>query len=321
MLARRIAKSSNPLLADVRWPVFEAVGARDGPRLSLLAGVHGCEYPAIAAVRRFMTGLDTARLSGSILAVPVVSPTSFTGRSAFVVPEDGQNLNRAFPGDPNGSFTDALADHVFREFIEPAEIVIDVHGGDLFEALEPFALYDVSPQEEFARRLAQAYGLRYVIRNQESLLSGTTSAAAAAAGSSAIIAEAGGCGLLTEEDVHRHLLGLRGALTAAGMLDYEPLAPPAEQFLVRTFTWQRSRGGGWWQAEVDVGDVVADGQRLGEVLNPFGDELEIVRAQHAGVVLFRTMSPAVAADGLLLAVGGDLTELGASPATGANLGA
>jgi uncharacterized protein len=172
MIERRIVTSPNPLLADVRWPVFEAVGARDGPRLSLLAGVHGCEYPAIAAVRRFMAGLDTGRLSGSILAVPTVSPTSFARRSAFVVPEDGRNLNRSFPGDPNGSFTDALADHVFREFIAPAEMVIDLHGGDLFEALEPFALYDRSPQEQIAQRLGRAYGLTYVIRNQSSGLGG-----------------------------------------------------------------------------------------------------------------------------------------------------
>jgi uncharacterized protein len=309
MIERRIVTSPNPLLADVRWAVFEAVGARDGPRLSLLAGVHGCEYPAIAAVRRFMAGLDTGRLSGSILAVPTVSPTSFARRSAFVVPEDGRNLNRSFPGDPNGSFTDALADHVFREFIAPAEMVIDLHGGDLFEALEPFALYDRSPQEQIAQRLGRAYGLTYVIRNQSSGLGGRTSAAAAAAGIPAIVAEAGGCGLLSEEDVQRHLRGLRGALTAARMLDDEPVVAPAEQFLVDTFTWQRCRHAGWWQAEVRVGDEVADGQRIGAVLDPFGEEVEVVRAPHAGVALFLTSSPAVGDDGLLLGLGGDLTRL------------
>jgi predicted deacylase len=131
VLERRVETSANPQLAGVRWPVLEVVGAREGPRLSLLAGVHGCEYPAIAAVRRFIAAVDSARLSGSIMAVPVVSPTSFAARSAFVVPEDGRNLNRSFPGDPGGCFTEALADHVFRAFIEPADLLIDLHGGDL----------------------------------------------------------------------------------------------------------------------------------------------------------------------------------------------
>jgi uncharacterized protein len=309
VVARRIETSPNPRLAGVRWPVLEVVGARDGPRLSLLAGVHGCEYPAIAALRRFMSEVDSARLSGSILAVPVVSPTSFAARSAFVVPEDGRNLNRSFPGNYTGSFTEALADHVFRAFIEPAHLLIDLHGGDLFEALEPFVIYDASPHEQTTQRLARAYGLKYVIRNHASDLAATTSGAAAAAGIPAIIAEAGGCGLLVEQDVQRHLRGLRGALTAAGMLEANPTTESVEQVLIDTFTWLRCRAAGWWQAEVTVGETVTEGQLLGAVLDGFGDEQETVRAPHTGVVIFLTTSPAVADNGLLMAIGGDLTGL------------
>lgn len=148
-----------------------------------------------------------------------------------------------------------------------------------------------------------------MIRNQSSGLGGTTSAAAAAAGIPAIVAEAGGCGLLTEEDVEHHLRGLRGALTAVGMLDDAPVVAPDEQFLVDTFTWQRCVHAGWWQAEVRVGDDVSHGQRIGAVLDPFGEESEVVSAPHDGVVLFLTRSPAVADDGLLLGLGGDLTRL------------
>ncbi len=305
VIERRVETSPNPGLAGVEWPVLEVVGARDGPRLSLLAGVHGCEYPAIAAVRRFISEIDARQLSGSILAVPIVSPTSFAARSAFVVPEDGRNLNRSFPGDPDGSFTEALADHVFHAFIEPADLLIDLHGGDLFEALEPFVIYDASPCEETAERLARAYGLKYVIRNRASELAATTSGAAAAAGIPAIIAEVGGCGLLVEQDVQRHLRGLRGALAAAGMLDGQPSNGQVEQVLIGTFTWLRCNRGGWWQAEVTAGESVNEGQRLGAILDPFGEQQETISAPHAGVVLFLTTSPAVATDGLLLAVGGD----------------
>ena len=70
MIDRRVITSENPTLAGLQWPVFEARGDRDGPRLTLMAGIHGCEYPAIAAVRTFMRELDTSELAGSILAVP-----------------------------------------------------------------------------------------------------------------------------------------------------------------------------------------------------------------------------------------------------------
>ena len=186
MVDRRVVRFSAPALSELEWPVFEATGSRDGPRLCLLAGVHGCEYPAIAAVVRFMRELDTSGLAGSIVAVPIVSPSSYVARSPFVVPEDGRNLNRSFPGDPDGSFSQVLAHHVFTEFISPSDLLIDLHGGDMVEALEPFALYDNSPQRETADRLARAFGFGYVVCDSTEALGGTTSGAAAAAGIAAV---------------------------------------------------------------------------------------------------------------------------------------
>ena len=309
MINRRVVTSANPVLADVQWPVFEAHGRRDGPRLTLLAGIHGCEYPAIAAVRTFMRELDTADLAGSILAVPIASPTSFAGRSAFVVPEDGRNLNRAFPGRADGSFTDALADHVFREFIAESELLVDLHGGDLFEALAPFVIYDDSPQRDAAHRLAAAFNFPWVICQRGGDLRGMTSAAAAEAGIPAITAEAGGRGLLESDAVALHLDGLRNALRAVGMLEGPVAASPAAQHLAEDFRWLHGTHPGWWQSEVEVGAMVRAGERLGTILDPFGDELEEVTAPLPGVVAFLTSSPAVAAGGLLLAIAGELTAL------------
>jgi uncharacterized protein len=308
-ISRRVVTSALPALSGLQWPVFEATGAHDGPRLLLMSGIHGCEYPAIAAVRRFMRELDPGQLSGSITAVPFASPTSFSGRSAFVVPEDGRNINRSFPGDPDGSFTEQLAHHLFTEFMTPADLVIDLHGGDLFEALEPFAIYEDSDQRETARRMASAFGLPYVICDPSSDLTGMTCQAAAAAGKPAIVAEAGGCGLLEEEAVALHLGGLANCLRAVGMLPGEPRRLIAEQWLARAFDWSRCEGAGWWQSEVTVGQEVAAGERLGAVQDPFGDETEVITAPIAGVVGFVTSSPAVGDDGLLLAIMGELSPL------------
>ena len=96
-------------------PAYEARGASGGPHVALIGGIHGCEYSSIAAVTRFMNELDSAELVGSITAVPVVSMQSFRQRSAFVVPEDGKNLNRTFPGSYEGTYTDALARSIFDQ--------------------------------------------------------------------------------------------------------------------------------------------------------------------------------------------------------------
>jgi predicted deacylase len=303
VVTRRLARSQHPVLKDLEWPVFEAAGQRDGPRACLLAGVHGCEYSSIAALVRFMRELDVSALTGSILAVPVVSPTSFAARSPFVVPEDGRNLNRSFPGDPDGSFTQVLAHHVFTEFVAGSDLLIDLHGGDMVEALEPFALYDDSPVRDTAERLARAYGLPYVVCDTTDTLGGTTSAAAAAAGIPGVTAEAGGRGLLEPVEVERHLRGLSSALRAAGVLDGEPDPPPAEQQLVERFLWLRTPVRGWWQPAVDVGDNVRAGDQLGTVLDGFGDTLEVITAPEPGALLFLTSSPAVQAGGLLAGLG------------------
>jgi uncharacterized protein len=306
VVTRRLVRSSNPVLNGLEWAVFEAVGARDGPRACLLAGVHGCEYSSIAALVRFMRELDVSAVTGTIAAVPVVSPTSFAARSPFVVPEDGRNLNRSFPGDPDGSFAPVLAHHVFSEFVAGSDLLIDLHGGDMVEALEPFALYDDSPVRDIADRLARAYGLRYVVCDTTDTLGGTSSAAAAAAGIAAFTAEAGGRGLLEPAEVERHLRGLRSTLRAAGVLDGEPDPPVSGQQLVERFLWLRTSTRGWWQPEVSVGDMVAAGEHLGTVLDGFGDAVEAITAPEPGALLFLTSSPAVRPDGLLAGLGAGL---------------
>lgn len=310
VVERRTIVFPDERLAGVEHPAFEARGARDGPHVALLGGIHGCEYSSIAAVMRFMRELDTKELAGSITAAPVVSMQSFERRSAFVVPEDGKNLNRSFPGTYDGTYTDALARGIFDELIAPADAVLDLHGGDLVEALEPFAIYEAGPAEERARQLVVAFGLPYVVREEPAGgIGGMTTSAAAAAGIPAVIAEAGGCGQLEEAAVELLVDGVRNALRTLEMLP-GPVAPPrADMREVGAFDWLRCREAGWWEASVGVGAEVAAGDLLGRVKNLWGDEVEEIRAPRDGVVLFLTTSAAVADDGLLLGLGAELAPV------------
>jgi uncharacterized protein len=275
---------------------LRARGAQDGPRVSLIGGIHGCEYSSIAAVTRVMRELDEGELSGSLTAVPVVSMQSFRERSPFVVPADGKNLNRTFPGDAGGSYTDKLAHDIFTQLIEPADALLDLHGGDLVEALEPFALYADEP----SRAIALAFGLPYVVASTDSL-AGMTATAAANAGVPAVIAEAGGIGQLEEAAVQMLAGGARSALRHLGVLPGEPDPPRSRD--VGDFVWLRCQQAGFWAAAVKTGDEVETGALLGEVRDLYGDVIEEVRAPAPGVLLFLTTSAAVADDGLLLGLG------------------
>jgi predicted deacylase len=289
--------------------VIDLAGAGDGPRLTVLAGVHGCEYAPMAAVRRWARALAGRELRGTVRAVPVLNIPAFRARAPFVVPDDGKNLNRCFPGDPGGSLADRLAHAAFTQLIAGSDALVDVHAGDMVEALEPIALYDAGPAEARALELATAYGLGYVIRQEPGpgrAVGGTTSTAAADAGIPAIIAEAGGCGMVEPAAVDAHVHGLDRVLALLGMAgDPAPAADPAgAPVRLDRFLWLRSTSEGWWEPSVRPGEQVAEGQVLGTVSSLDGAQvLQSVTAPAPGVPMFITSSPAVAAEGLLLGLG------------------
>ena len=275
-----------------------------GPTVSIMAGVHGCEYVPMLALRQFLDDLDETQLKGSLRVVPMANIASFQARTAFVVPHDGLNLNRCFPGTLEGSFTERLAYALFHEAIAPAQYHVDMHAGDQVEALEPFAIYDVSSVEEASSGMAHAYGLPYVIRTERSgsPIAGTSSAAAAEAGIASITAEVGGRGLVDDVSVARHLEGLRRLLSSLGVLPATfPDAPaPVE---IHHWVWLRSTTAGWWSSRVDVGQWVEANEIIGTVRSLDGANYEEIIAPEAGVPLFLTTSPAVAVEGLLLGLG------------------
>ena len=294
-------------LAGLDIPVIELTGGQDGPRLTVLAGVHGCEYAPMAAVRRWTRALAGRELRGSVRAVPVLNLPAFRTRTPFLVPDDGKNLNRCFPGNPEGTLADRLAHAAFTQLIEGSDALIDVHAGDMVEALEPFALYDAGSAEARALEMATAYGLGYVIRQEpgpDRAVGGTTSTAAAEIGIPAIIAEAGGCGLVEAAAVAAHVRGLDQVLARLGMTDGPQAAPAATPVRLGRFLWLRSISEGWWEPTVRPGEQVAEGQVLGTVSSLDGAQvLQSVTAPAPGVPMFITSSPAVAADGLLLGLG------------------
>jgi uncharacterized protein len=279
--------------------------------------VHGCEYASMAGVRRWARDLETRELRGRVRVVPVLNVTGFAARAPFVVPEDGKNLNRCFPGDPDGTLAERLAYDTFSQLITGSDALIDAHCGDLVEALQPFSLYESGAAEERAREIAIAYGLPYIIRQEagpDRAVAGTTSGAAAQVGIPAITAEAGGCGLVEPDAVAMHEAGLNNVLRVldmagergggAGLAGGPGRTGRGEPRQLGRFLWLRCREAGWWEPVVEAGDAVASGQVIGTVSSLDGaDILETITAPDDCVVIFLTSSPAVADDGLLIGLG------------------
>src|SRR5687768_12083313 len=85
----------------LRIAVHEITGAKPGPTVGITASVHGDELAPVEALRRLLETIDPAEMSGRLVVVPVVNPLAFQAQTRHT-PQDMQNLNRVFPGDPDG---------------------------------------------------------------------------------------------------------------------------------------------------------------------------------------------------------------------------
>ena len=290
--------------ATVELPIVLVNGVRPGPRVAATAGIHGAEYVSIAALREVALGLDPGTVDGSLVAVLTASPVAFASRTIYVNPLDGLNLNRQFPGDPAGSPTARLAHWLTTSVIAGSDVFVDLHCGDMNEALVSFTgIEDTGDTtvDARSRELAEAYGLRYLLIGPSP---GTTTTAAAGLGIPAVLAEVGGQGRWPAEDVELHAVGLRRLLRAAGLIEEAPSAPAHRTHLLSTEAWMRSAHTGYWRPAVAVGDRVAQGTVVGEVQDAFGAVLERPEAPMDGVVIFLVTSLAMNAGDPLLALAG-----------------
>lgn len=291
----------------VSLPVVVISGAQPGPRVAVTAGIHGAEYVSIAALRQVALSLDPKDVHGELVAVLTASPLAFAARAIYVNPADGRNLNRQFPGDPAGSPTQRLARWLTDNVIAGSDVFLDMHCGDMNEALVSFTgIEDTGDAavDARSRELAEAYGLRYLLIGPSP---GTTTTAAATLGIPAVLAEVGGQGRWPADDVALHAAGFRRLLHAAGLLTNaadEPEAPRFATEVLPTEAWMRSTTTGYWHPAVDVGQRVTRGTVVGEVQDAFGAVLERPEAPIDGVVIFLVSSLAMNQGDPLLALAG-----------------
>src|SRR5579871_6567371 len=127
--------------AGSRIPVIVVNGARTGPTLALVAGSHGTEYASILAMAQLAQAADPAQLSGALIIVPLVNPASFLEKVPHLNPVDHKNMNRFYPGKPDGTATERASWAIGKEVVEKCDFLIDLHGGDLDENLNRYTYW------------------------------------------------------------------------------------------------------------------------------------------------------------------------------------
>lgn len=283
--------------ADI--PVTVVHGVAQGPVIALVAGTHGSEYPPITALRRIRKAIDAQKLRGTVILVHLANPSSFFGRTVYYSPVDGKNMNRVYPGDPRGTQSQRIAHAITTEVIEQADYVIDLHAGDGNEALRPFIYMPRTGDaalDRGTRELALAFGIDHIVIDDSRLRSPDDSLyvdqTALTRGIPAITTETGQLGSNDDYWVDMAERGVWNVLRFFDMLPGD--AEINEQVVwLSDYTVVTSPESGIFQAEVRDGYAVAEGGRLGTLVDLFGDEIAVIRAPFAGIVNYVVGTPPV----------------------------
>lgn len=277
---------------SARMPLTLINGIEDGPTLLITAGVHGGEYPPIEAAIRLANQLDPAKMAGQVIIVSIVSLDSFHARQMFVVPDDGKNLNRQFPGKALGTISERIAHTLMTEVVSQADAWIDLHCGDIHEGLVPFVAYFEAEDPTVnakTRDMLEVFGIEYVARPGK--LPGTSTAAAAALGIPCILAEAGHLAELDEENTQILLNGCLNVARYFNILSGEAEKQPLTEF--KDWPWLRAEQTGCWYPMVELGAIAEEGQLVGVIKDYFGEVLAEYHSPVEGIVILLFASLAV----------------------------
>ena len=280
-------------------PISVINGARPGPVLALTAGVHGQEYTSILALQRLLKTADPKTITGTLILVHVANMPSFLGRTIYYSPADGKNLNRVFPGKPDGTLSERIAHVITTEVIERATHVMDLHCGDGNESLRPYTYWITTGKPDVAeagRKMALAFGMDHIVVDRERPLNAAESVylsnTAITRGKPALTIESGGMALTDEESIARIERGIAGVMKHLGMRADGP-APVAQPIMIERGEVLRSGATGIFYAAVEKGHTVAQGTLIGRVTDFHGRVVEEIRSPFAGEILYVIGTPPI----------------------------
>jgi predicted deacylase len=285
--------------APTNIPVIIINGAKPGPKLALVAGSHGTEYASIIALEKLGNHVSPAALSGTLIIVPLINLASFSQKVPHLNPVDGKNMNRMYPGNPDGTQTERALWAIGRQVVEPSDYLIDLHGGDLDENLRRYSYWPQTGNEKLdatSRGMVMAFGLDHIViqKSQGPAAPGAVpiSRFATDLGKPTVIAEAGHAGTTDAEDVDVLVQGAENVMRHLKMLAGE-VRPVEHPVWIGQITTVRSDQDGIFYPLVVPEGYVQQGMRIGYTTDYFGNKLADVITPVSGVVVYICSVPSM----------------------------
>ncbi len=276
-----------PTRTTISLPVVVINGQFSGPRLWLSAAIHGDEINGVEIIRQILGKIKTKYLYGAIIAVPVVNVFGFIEQSRYL--PDRRDLNRSFPGSPQGSLASRLAHLFMTEIVNHSTHGIDLHTAAQPRINLPQIRANLLDTETY--RCAQAFGAPLMIH--ATTRDGSLRQAASKRGIPALLYEAGEACRFDPEGIE---IGVKGILRVMDLLEMyaHGLADtPSTSLEINKTKWIRASRSGLLHLEVKLGDKIAKKQPLAIITDAFGETKAKIRSPDHGVVIGQVQNPLV----------------------------
>ena len=264
-----------------------------GPTVLFTGGNHGDEYEGPIALRKLANELKAEDIQGQVIIVPYLNfPAVLAGTR--LSPVDGQNMNRSFPGNPDGSMTHKIADFVYRELVLRSDVVLDFHSGGNSMIFEPCTvLHKLEDAAQFKKTVlaAKSFGAPVSLVLQELDSKGMLDTAVENSGKIFISTELGGGGFVSPETLKIAENGIRN------LLRHLKIIPPDEEPVPETRFMQTPDFSGYliapqdglYETLLELGESVTKGQIIGRIhsLTQIEAPALEVRAQIDGMLVTR----------------------------------
>jgi predicted deacylase len=283
-----------PRESDAATTISVAVinGAKPGKVVAFVAGSHGTEYASIVALTRLIGQIDPKTLAGTVIVAPLLNVASFEQMTVHVNPIDRKGMNAGYPGNPSGTQSERALALVAEQIVKPADVVVDLHGGDIDEDLRPYSYWTRTgnaAQDEASHALVQAFGLDHIILRDIDVSNASSTRSlggySLAQGKTTMVAEAGRSGLVLAADVDALVSGCLNVLGSLKMTS-RPVKPLLRPVFVTTGSRVQADAPGMFYATATRDAVVRENQIVGYTTDYVGRKTGDIRAPVGGLVTF-----------------------------------
>ena len=263
--------------------VWVIEGKEPGKTLVATAGVHGCEYIGMEALRQLGQELEPENMSGRLILIPVVNEAGFYAGARQVNPSDGKNLNREFPGKEDGTVTQRIAKVLEQEIYPVADFLMDLHGGDVNEKATPFVYFPYETEEGVRENGFYSW--------------------AAQCGIPALLLERCGQGMWSEREIEAYKENVLELMAHLKMTEMKKNVPEEQEEISQSYYLEAPERGFWYPAVKEAGQIIKKGELLGQLKSMDGRLIASYYAEAKSVILYYTVSLGVQAGDPLIAYG------------------